>query len=164
MMQLASYYGDGDFGNKIIRAWAGNPSHCELVINGVCYSSSIRDKGVRAKQTGNGPNHINLYNGNWRLLDIGAWADETAAFNWFVDNIGLRYGFGDLIVNQVFKTRIDGRGVVCSEAVAKALGHYSPAGISPRQLEQFVMFMNEHHSKAVSGAVVQRLQCMPTPA
>ena len=47
-VQLALYKGRGTLFNALIRWWTRSPySHCELVINGTCYSSSIRDGGVR---------------------------------------------------------------------------------------------------------------------
>jgi hypothetical protein len=44
------YKAKGDFFNGLIRWWTGSQySHCELIVRGVCYSSTIRDGGVRAK-------------------------------------------------------------------------------------------------------------------
>jgi hypothetical protein len=46
-VQLALYKSHGNWVNRFIRWWTGSPySHCELVINGTCYSSSVRDGGV----------------------------------------------------------------------------------------------------------------------
>jgi len=50
IVQLALYKARGNWINRLICWWTGSPySHCELVINGTCYSSSIRDGGVRGK-------------------------------------------------------------------------------------------------------------------
>src|SRR5574344_1681310 len=49
-VSLALYVGKGKIGNWVIRKWTGSQeSHCELVVDGLAYSSSIQDKGVRAK-------------------------------------------------------------------------------------------------------------------
>ena len=44
-------------------------SHCEIEVDGVCYSSSARDGGVRAKE-------IDLGSGRWDVFD---WPDDSAA-------------------------------------------------------------------------------------
>ena len=49
-VQLAMYKAPGNWLNAAIRWWTGSQySHCELVVRGTCYSSTIRDGGVRAK-------------------------------------------------------------------------------------------------------------------
>jgi len=57
-------------------------SHCEVVIGGVCYSSSNRDGGVRAKV-------IDLTSGRWDLFDLDG--DEGAALAWFQRHMGEGY-------------------------------------------------------------------------
>jgi hypothetical protein len=50
-VKLALYKGRGGIANAVIRWWTGSIySHCELVVDGLCYSSSVMDKGVRRKQ------------------------------------------------------------------------------------------------------------------
>ena len=49
-VQLALYKAPGEWTNALIRWWTRSQySHCELVIDGTCYSSSERDRGVRSK-------------------------------------------------------------------------------------------------------------------
>jgi hypothetical protein len=70
MVRLAMYKGRGQIGNAFIRWWTGSQySHCELVVSGWCYSSSMMDKGVRRKL-------INLDAAKWDLIDLH-WADEN---------------------------------------------------------------------------------------
>lgn len=47
-----------------VRVWTNSKySHCEIVIDEVCYSSSSRDGGVRTKR-------INLNDGKWDLIEL----------------------------------------------------------------------------------------------
>jgi len=57
-------------------------SHCELVIAGVCYSSSNRDGGVR-------PKVIDLASGHWDVFHVDG--DEAAALAWFRQHDGQNY-------------------------------------------------------------------------
>lgn len=59
-MQLALYKAPGAWYDKLVRVAY---SHCELVIDGVCYSSSPRDNGVRSKA-------IDLHSGSWDLIEV----------------------------------------------------------------------------------------------
>jgi len=82
-MQLALYKGEGDFYDKLIRFVTNSPySHCELVIDGLCYSSSARDGGVRMKQ-------IYLNPDKWDLYPVTA--DKLWALDWFINNVGKKY-------------------------------------------------------------------------
>ena len=126
-VQLALYKGRGTMFNALIRWWTGSQySHCELVINGTCYSSSIRDGGVRGKVMAL-PAH------SWDVIDL-PWADEYAAQQWFDRHAHDRYGWLDLILCQILGMRRDGRGVFCSEACAAALRYPNPTRFSPQTL------------------------------
>lgn len=82
-MILAMYKGEGNFYDKLIRAVTFSKySHCELVINELCYSSSPRDGGVRVK-------YINLHDGKWDLFPING--DDQKAREWFIKNVGKKY-------------------------------------------------------------------------
>ena len=75
----------------MIRWWTGSQySHCELVINGTCYSSSIRDGGVRGKV-------MALPADTWDVIDL-PWADEYAAQQWFDQHACDKYGWRDLLL------------------------------------------------------------------
>ena len=58
-------------------------SHCELVIDGVCYSASARDGGVRAKT-------IDLASGKWDVYD---WPKDSTA-DYALSFYGLTRGCG----------------------------------------------------------------------
>ena len=62
------------------------------VINGTCYSSSIRDGGVRGKVMAL-PAH------KWDVIDL-PWADEYAAQQWFDQHAHDKYGWIDLMLCQ----------------------------------------------------------------
>lgn len=126
-VQLALYKASGNWVNRLIRWWTGSQySHCELVINGACYSSSIRDGGVRGKTMAL-PAH------SWDLINL-PWADPEQVQAWFDRHAHDKYGWADLILCQLLGMRRDGRGVFCSEACAAALKFPNPTRFSPQTL------------------------------
>jgi len=136
-IQLALYKGRGTLFNALIRWWTKSPySHCELVINGTCYSSSIRDGGVRGKVMAL-PAH------SWDVIDL-PWADEYAAQQWFDAHAHDKYGFADLLLCQLLGMRRDGRGVFCSEACAAALGLPDPTKYGPGELATFCDYVAKY--------------------
>ena len=60
----------------------GRYSHSEIVINGLCYSSSFRDGGVRSKE-------IDLTDGHWDVVDVGG--NDADALMWFAMHEGQKY-------------------------------------------------------------------------
>ena len=136
-VKLAMYKAKGNWLNSLICWWTGSQySHCELVINGTCYSSSIRDGGVRGKV-------MALPADKWDVIDV-PWADEYAAQQWFDAHANDRYGFADLLLCQLFGMRRDSRGVFCSEACAAALGLPDPTRFSPGELATFCDYIAHH--------------------
>lgn len=136
MIQLALYKGQGDWFNALIRWWTRSPySHCELVINGTCYSSSIRDGGVRGKA-------MALPSDKWDVIEL-PWADDTAVTDWFIAHERDRYGWLDLLTGQLLGMQRDHRGVFCSEACAKALGMRSATRMSPQGLLDACLDINK---------------------
>ena len=126
-VQLALYKGEGDFLNRLIRWWTNSPySHCELVVRGTCYSSSVRDGGVRAKV-------MELPSDKWDLFGLPL-ADDDAVTDWFIAHERDRYGWLDLLTGQLLGMQRDHRGVFCSEACAKALGLRNSTRMSPQAL------------------------------
>ena len=126
-VQLALYKAKGDIFNRLIRWWTNSPySHCELVVRGTCYSSSVRDGGVRAKV-------MALPSDKWDVIDL-PWADDAAVTDWFIAHERDRYGWLDLILCQILGMQRDHRGVFCSEACAKALGLRNATRMSPQAL------------------------------
>ena len=108
-VQLALYKGKGLIGNALIRWWTGSQySHCELVVDGICYSSSLMDKGVRKKV-------IDLKPENWDLVDLPSYL-APEVLEYFERTKGQKYGWLDLIRSQIFNTASDEEGTsFCSE-------------------------------------------------
>lgn len=134
-VQLALYKGKGQIGNRLICWWTRSIySHCELVVDGVCYSSSVMDKGVRKKQVGNGPDQIDLRPEHWDLVQL-PWANAAAVLEHFGRTDPDRYGWPTLVLSQVFnRNRQVEHAAFCSEWCAAALGLPSPASYSPATL------------------------------
>ena len=116
-----------DLGGYVIAWWTRSAySHCELVIDGWCYSSSIRDGGVRRKQ-------IDLAQPHWTVIDIDG--DKAYAMLIFAQYEGEPYGWADLFSNQVVRLPVrDSRGEFCSSLVARMLGLTDPEIWSPGML------------------------------
>ena len=134
-VQLALYKGAGEWGNALIRWWTRSSySHCELVVDGYCYSSSVMDKGVRKKQVGNGPNQIDLRAEHWDLVPL-PWANAEAILGHFERTDPDRYGWPSLILSQVLnRNRQVEHAAFCSEWCATALRLPSAPSYSPATL------------------------------
>ena len=139
MIALAAYtpHKWHDFGGRAICGWTRSPySHVEIVINGVCYSSSLRDGGVRAKP-------IDLNKPHWRVIPID-WRDEDAALRVFRRYDGEPYGWTDLLTQHVLRLPISDPGLLCSELCALMLGlpESTARGMTPGQLVEYVESRN----------------------
>ena len=132
MVQLALYKGKGLIGNALIRWWTRSPySHCELVVDGVAYSSSLMDKGVRAKR-------IDFKSEHWDMVELPEPVRQQA-LDYFTATRGQRYSWLDLIRSQIFNRNANEDGAAfCSEWCASALGLPNPATYSPRTLGDLV--------------------------
>ena len=147
MIALAAYtpHRWSDIGGRLICAWTRSPySHVEIVIEPViydpfgarCYSSSLRDGGVRAKT-------IDLTPSWWRVIPI-TWRDEEAALRVFRRYEGQPYGYWDLITQHVLRLPVDDPGLLCSELCALMLGlpESTARGMTPGQLVEYVEMRN----------------------
>lgn len=78
-------------GHYAIRLWTWSRwSHAELVIDGLCYSSSMMDGGVRCKR-------IDLDSGHWDVVPLGLTdAQITKALLWFAAHEGSGYDLGNI--------------------------------------------------------------------
>jgi len=137
-VQIAFYKGKGLIGNALIRWWTHSPySHCELIVDGMAYSSSLMDGGVRAKRIDFDPEH-------WEIIEL-PWADAGAVQAYFLATQGERYSWLDLLRSQVFNRNEDEPGAAfCSEWCAAALGLPSPATLSPATLRELCLFLTHH--------------------
>lgn len=132
-MKLAFYKGREDLYDRLISWWTRGPySHVELVIGeGLCYSSSPRDGGVRAK-------FIDLLPERWDVVDLGDRYDDGHAIDWFEDRIGARYDTLGILGFVWGPTREDRSRYFCSEAVAAALKIKDPWRFDPNALHALV--------------------------
>lgn len=114
-VQLALRKHDPRIGSQFICWWTNSIySHCELVVDGVCYSSSLMDKGVRRKQ-------IDLDPTKWDVVDL-PWADSKKVLRYFEQTDGHTYGWISLIRSQLFNRNIAMKeSQFCSEWCANAL-------------------------------------------
>lgn len=127
-VQLALYKGQGQLGNALIRWWCKRQySHCELIVDGWCYSSSMMDGGVRRKR-------IDLDSGNWDVIEL-PWADAASILRYFFLTEHQRYGVFGLFKSQVLNRNKEFKGSqFCSEWCARALGIPSGGTYSPDTL------------------------------
>lgn len=144
-MQLAFYKGPAAGLVPSIVHWAtcvftlSRYSHVELVIDGVCYSSSARDGGVRAKR-------IDLASGHWDVVALPAdFRDEAKALAWFRTRLGQHYDWAGVLrfVPLLRWLPREPRQWFCSEAVAAALGFPNPDTWTPADLSEVAMELFE---------------------
>lgn len=130
---------------KAICWWTGSIySHCELVVDDICYSSSVMDGGVRAKQ-------INLDPTKWDIIDL-PWADASKVISYFEKTQYNPYGWLQLLSSQLLNRNTGSDdGDFCSNWCAEALGLPNPLTLSPGTLGVFCSFLSEFlykfHSK-----------------
>jgi hypothetical protein len=125
--------------NRLVRWWTQSSySHVELVFSdGMCWSSSYMDKGVRGK-------YIDLNDGNWDLIELrpGFNVNEEVALSWFTNHKGQKY---DILgnIHFIFSPVNDSKNKwFCSEAVAAALGFYKPERYDPGTLYETLLYLN----------------------
>jgi hypothetical protein len=114
-----------------IAAWTRSPySHCELVMDGVCYSSSLRDGGVRSKV-------IDLSGAHWTVINA-PWISAYAVKELFEDTKGEPYGYLDLISQHVMRLPWhQSKGWLCSEWCALAAGLPNAQSWTPGMLYDY---------------------------
>lgn len=99
-------------------------SHSEIYIDGICYSSSVRDGGVRSKV-------IDLNSGKWDIVDLSSFIDTAYALEVFKTKEGKRYDwFGALGFGLPFLKQ-DPNKEFCFEACASMLSLPSPDKWTP---------------------------------
>lgn len=147
MVTLALYKGKGTLANAGIRQWTGSQySHCELVVDGWCYSSSVMDKGVRRKL-------IDLHSGNWDLIEL-PWADAEYARDYFDRTDDQSYGWGALITSQFLNLGLSSSGSqFCSEWCAAAIGVPNPSAYNPQTLGELARMLNDVYAKGTTNQI-----------
>ena len=148
-MALAAYepHRWSDIGGHLTAWWTRSPySHVEIVdmsedevfdpTFALCYSSSIRDGGVRAKR-------IDLTKPWWRVIHID-WRDPDDVWKVYAEHRGKSYGWTDLLTQHVLRLPVDDPGLLCSELCALMLGlpESTARGMTPGQLVEYVEMRN----------------------
>lgn len=135
-VQLALRKHDTRIAARFIQWWTGSIySHCELVVDGWCYSSSVMDGGVRKK-------NIELDAKKWDVIEL-PWADADLIKAYFAATDHLRYGWPSLITSQLFNLNRPIKGAqFCSEWCGAALGLPAPSSLSPRTLEAWCVYIS----------------------
>lgn len=131
IVQLALRKHDTRLTARFIQWWTGSIySHCELVVDGQCYSSSAMDGGVRCKA-------IDLDSVKWDVLEL-RWADAAQVVAYFHETDHHRYGWLGLIFSQLLNLNRDTAGAqFCSQWCGAALCLPAPASLSPRTLGEW---------------------------
>ena len=111
-------------------------SHSEIYIDGICYSSSVRDGGVRSKV-------IDLNSGKWDIVDLSSFIDTAYALEVFKTKEGNRYDwFGALGFGLPFLKQ-DPNKEFCFEICATMLNLPGPAKWTPaRFIKHFTRYAN----------------------
>ncbi len=140
MIQVAFYKGRTRLFDRLVQWWTRGPySHCEIVIDGLCHSSSWLDGGVRVKS-------IDLASGRWDLVDIEAdlVVNEAAVRAWFAQHAGQQYDLAGLLGFVLPWRTEDRRRWFCSEACAEALWYPRSWTISPNRLARMLATGDPH--------------------
>lgn len=137
MVYLALYKGRGNWVNSVIR-WRSQSiySHCELIVDGYMYSSTVQDKGVRCKP------QIYLKEEDWEIIPV-SFTDGEDILQYYKLTENHPYGWIDLAQSQIFgRSTTDDRGDFCSEWCAAAIGLPNAATYSPQRLGEVVKWAN----------------------
>lgn len=119
---------NGKIGDKIV-GLVSVFSHVELEINGVCYSASNRDGGVRSKV-------IDTSNKQkWVSFDLKKDIDVNRCLLYFESVRGQKYDWLNILLTQLIKLDIQSDNKqICSEFVANCLGLENAHKYSPESL------------------------------
>ena len=118
----------GKIGDKIV-GLVSVFSHVELEINGVCYSASNRDGGVRSKV-------IDTSNKQkWVSFDLKKDIDVNRCLLYFETVRCQRYDWLNIFFTQIIKVNIQSNNKqICSEFVGNCLGLEDSYKYSPESL------------------------------
>lgn len=134
-VKLALRKNDPRIISRAIQWWTNSIySHCELVVDGVSYSSSAMDGGVRRKI-------IDMDSDKWDFLDL-PWADADVVINYFKETDHHKYGWLGLITGQLLNlNRANSDTQFCSQWCAGALGIPNATSYSPETLSTMVNYI-----------------------
>lgn len=134
-LQAIFYKAPGSIFDRLIRIVTRSPySHVELVIDGVCWSSSQPDGGVRGKRFAIDP-------ARWDTLHIQA--DAAAVAIWFAGHQGTPYDYLGALRCVIKWLPNSATKWFCSEACAAALRIDNSARMTPGELYDFLKTANQ---------------------
>ena len=119
---------NGKIGDKIV-GLVSVFSHVELEINGVCYSASNRDGGVRSKV-------IDTSNPKkWVSFQLKKNIDKSICLKYFETVEGQKYDWLNIFFSQIIKLNIQSKNKqICSEFIANCLNLKDAYKYSPETL------------------------------
>lgn len=131
-VQLWFYKAEGNFYDKLIRLVNRTKySHVEMFIDGYCYSSSPRDRGVRRK-------YISLNNQHWDVLSLEVTAEHKQyMLKFFEEQQGKAYDWFGAIKTTLWFFPNHKDKWFCSELLAQALNLPYPRKWTPADLYDF---------------------------
>jgi hypothetical protein len=133
---LANYKDTKTLFEKLVKFWVPPYTHDELVIDGVSYSASLRDGGVRKKID------INFNSGSWDLIPV-PWANVENILKFYEETKHLKYDIWGIIGSHIVnRAKHDKKKYFCSEWCATALG-LKTSIFSPSSLARLVNDVNK---------------------
>ena len=139
-MKLLSYRGRGRKLDRLIKWWTnGSYSHSEIQFSdGICFSSSSRDGGVRFKR-------IDINPDRWSSVDIPI-KDEAALITWCKTQVGRKYDWRGILGFGImpFRDNLQNRkkwycSEICAEVIRRSGEHTMlPKKISPSLLHRWL--------------------------
>lgn len=133
-MQLAEYIGKGGTFNKLIRWWTGSQvSHVELIIDGVWYTSSHTDGGVRTRE-------LRGDSGNWKFTEIPDSYSKVIALAVFDFAKGSKYDWCGIALSQVLPFGFQcANRYFCSELVGEMLALKDSQLLAPHEIKKEIL-------------------------
>lgn len=128
-VKLAFYKYTGDAYDRLIKLFTRSKySHCELIVEGISYSSSPQDGGVRAKE-------IHFKSDRWDIIDVPG--DPKEIVHWFSEHHGQKYDWFGAIKTVFPLSPNYGSKWFCSEACAAALQLKREKWFDPGDLAEY---------------------------
>jgi len=137
-------------------------THVEFLYNGSCFSSSLRDKGIRVKD-------IDVYDGDWDFITLNEfnYNQLLLALDTFERNHGNGYDIKGILLSQLIPLNIDSKKrMFCSELIAtmltrksnktssyltleKSCNNYDPARLITELITQHDLIIHDKNFKIV---------------
>ena len=134
---LALYKGEGDWKDKLVKWWTESRfSHCEIYdsVTGFCYSSSMRDGGVRRKKI-----KVDQHP-NWELVPIDPTDLNFRLFAVYSVNKGYPYDYLGIAFSQFLPLKRHKKHKwFCSEFCAAVMDLDNPHKYSPQDLYKYAV-------------------------